>query len=489
LPLPVKVQLVNNANTVCFESVYDSAAVTKNDAARFKARTISNDLFVAVSGSLSGDGSVSNPYRRITDAVVRARADRASGAIPPAHAIRVHVAAGVYVGSFDPASLQNHHEYEVLPIILNVPRLAVLGSTVLVRDDRGLPTGSEPESETILEPDQSLGQNQSLFLVARTADGAVGNGVTVDGFVLDGTEGPYPNSPVFVDQVSDFRISNNLIQHGSFGVSTRLASGTIEGNLLTLNDKAGGSITGGSIARPATVFIYANRALFNGQHGFMTWAVANSPFPVDRGSNTLDLPLLQTTFDRNNPEDLRNIPDTLVVTLSGNDLGVNGVFGIRLFAVVPEGNPTDCSVGIGYRTQDATQPLTAVLTANVLGNTFVANGLWGVGMETGYPCRNDPRRLIITFAGSFEGNSFVTINGRPAALFSFNSWGLDLGGDSLQDYKFAEESTYQVTDRDGELTGFDYDNPLMDPLTGTVLNNTLTVNGVEVPHGRSITPR
>ena len=45
-----------------------------------------------------------------------------------------------------------------------------------------------------------------------------------------------------------------------------------------------------------------------------------------------------------------------------------------------------------------------------------------------------------------------------------------------------------MTDRDGELAGFDYDNPLMDPLAETVLNNALTVNGVEVPHGTSITP-
>ena len=45
-----------------------------------------------------------------------------------------------------------------------------------------------------------------------------------------------------------------------------------------------------------------------------------------------------------------------------------------------------------------------------------------------------------------------------------------------------------MTDADGELAGFDYDNPLTDELVGTVLNNTLTVNGVEVPHGTSITP-
>ena len=49
-------------------------------------------------------------------------------------------------------------------------------------------------------------------------------------------------------------------------------------------------------------------------------------------------------------------------------------------------------------------------------------------------------------------------------------------------------STYAVTDRDGELTAFDYDNPVTDPVSGIVLDNSLSVNGVELPHGTSITP-
>lgn len=67
-------------------------------------------------------------YRRISDAVVRARADRASGAVGPEQAIEIHVAPGTYVGSFDATELQNHPEYEVLPIILNVPNRGCLGS-------------------------------------------------------------------------------------------------------------------------------------------------------------------------------------------------------------------------------------------------------------------------------------------------------------------------------------------------------------------------
>jgi cysteine-rich repeat protein len=38
LPLPVTAQFVNDANSTCFEAVYDSADVIKNDAKQFKAK-------------------------------------------------------------------------------------------------------------------------------------------------------------------------------------------------------------------------------------------------------------------------------------------------------------------------------------------------------------------------------------------------------------------------------------------------------------------
>ena len=89
--------------------------------------------------------------------------------------------------------------------------------------------------------------------------------------------------------------------------------------------------------------------------------------------------------------------------------------------------------------------------------------------------------------GSFEGNTFVG-NERAAALFTLTYWLVSVGENPPYYEKFAEESTYALTDGDGELSGFDYDNPVTEPLSGAVLNNTLTVNGVEVPHGKSITP-
>ena len=443
------------------------------------------DLYVAAFGALKGDGSASKPYRRITDAVTRARAERAFSALPPEEEIRIHVAPGTYVGSYNPAQLKAHAEYEVLPIILNVPTFAVLGSTVLVRDDRGLPTASDSASDAILEPDKSLGPNQYLFLVTRTADGAVGNGVTVDGFVFDGKGGDFPGADVFIDRVSDFRFTNNLVERSAFGVMTRLASGTIEGNLLADNLELGSAVTGGSLAQPATVLIHANRATRNAAHGIGNAVAGWIKLPTDPGQNTLALlEPLQTTFDRNNPEDMPNIPDTLTLTVDGNDASDNGApdslggIGIRVGGIW---HPYD------YTTADATQPITSVLTATISGNTCDRNGAYGVGIEAGSPDRSEPRRFIQTRTVSFEGNTFVG-NGRAPALFTFAYWLVSVGENPPTSEKFVEQSSCAVTDGDGELVGFDYDNPVMDPLSGTVLNNTLTVNGVEIPHGTSITP-
>jgi hypothetical protein len=185
---------------------------------------------------------------------------------------------------------------------------------------------------------------------------------------------------------------------------------------------------------------------------------------------------LQTTFDRTNPEDVRNIPDTLVVTLSDNDVRDNGFIGIRLYA----------KIGRGYQTTDGTQPLTAVLTANVLETRAPATEPMASPWRPGSPGkRSAPVRPHLRRQLRRE----LIRRQRPrGALLDFTRWEASLGLVGPI-YKFAEESTYNLTDVNGELAGFDYDHPVTDPVSGTVLNNTLTLNGVEVPHGTRITPQ
>jgi hypothetical protein len=452
------------------------------------------DLYVATSGSdafvisatrTRGRGSVSDPFVRIIDAVSRARAERAFGVLPAGDEIRIHVAPGTYVGSFDAAALQQHAEYEVLPIILNVPKLTLLGATVLVRDERGLPT-SAATGGTIVAPDTALARNQYLVLVTRTADGAVGDGVTVDGFVFDGKDSSAvdPGATVFIDRVSGFDFRNNLVERSGFGVLTRLSSGTIEGNLLADNLELGAVVTGGSPAHPATLLIHGNRVTRNAAHGVAGAVAGWIKLVTDPGQNTLPLlEPLQTVFDRSDPEDLQNISDTLTITVSGNDVSDNGGTasggtGIRLAGIWP---------AYAYSTVNVAQPLTSVLAANVFENTADRNGSYGVIIEAGDSTRFEPRRLIQNLALALDGNT-LRDNGRSAALFTFTYWYTDIGLTPQIVKKFVEASTYAVTDQDGELSAFDYDNPVTDPVSGIVLGNSLIVNGVGMPHGTSITP-
>src|SRR5262249_17059953 len=169
----------------------------------------------------------------------------------------------------------------------------------------------------------------------------------------------FPGSAVFVDRVSDFRVSNNFVRQTAFGVMTRLASGSIEGNLLAENLEHASIVTGGSVGYPATVLIHANRATRNGAQGFGQVTAGWIKLRTDPGKNMLALlEPLQTVFDRNNPEDLQNIPDTLTITLSDNDASDNGAhdptagIGIRFGGIWPD---------YDYRTADVPQPLTPPL--------------------------------------------------------------------------------------------------------------------------------
>ena len=373
----------------------------------------------------------------------------------------------------------------MLLIILNVPKLTVLGATVLVRDERGLPTNAATGG-TIVAPDTALARNQYLVLVTRTADGAVGDGVTVDGFVFDGkgSLAADPGAAVFIDRVSGFDFRNNLVERSTFGVMTRLSSGTIEGNLLVDNLELGTVVTGGSLVQPATVLIHGNRVARNVAHGIGGAVDGWIKLVTDPGQNTVPLlEPLQTVFDRSDPEDLPNIPDSLTITVSGNDVSDNGGpapggIGIRLAGIWPV---------YAYSTVNVAQPLTSVLAANVFENTADRNGSYGVVIEAGDSTRFEPRRFIQNLAVTLDGNT-LRDNGRSAALFTFTYWVESMGLIPQVVKKFVEASAYAVTDQDGELSAFDYDNPVTDPVSGIALGNSLTLNGVEIPHGTTITP-
>jgi hypothetical protein len=435
------------------------------------------DLYVDANAAAGGDGSTTSPYALITDAVGRARQLRSSAAIPATERVAIHVAAGNYVGTFNATALASNPNQEALPIILNVPNLTLAGATVMDHDSRGLPTGpgNGPQSK-LKSSDLTDSDHQALIVVGRTSDGNAGDGVTVSGFIFgENNEG----LGIVVDRVFDFALLDNAFIHTFIAIITRLSSGVVDGNYFLGNSGIGPGIGGGSINHPAKVTLSRNRSTKTYNSGA---DIRGEPSlrALDLGANTLTLEPLQLLFDRNSPQDAANIPDTLDVLVSNNDFSGNGTSGLVCFAYAF--NPL-----FGYTTADPSQPKTSVIQATVVGNTFNGNGAYGFLAEAGGSLRSNPRALTRTLAGTFTQNTLQG-NGRAGTLFDFIAADVSLGAASIQSFKYLQNSSYQLTDLDGELAGFDYDNPATDPVSGTVLNNTLSVNGAVIPSGTKISP-
>jgi hypothetical protein len=448
---------------------------------------LTEDVYVETYGVPGASGTAADPLPRIGDALARARADRAGGQLPAGGGVRIHVGSGTWTGSYSAAALAANPQYEAFPILLNVPRLDLLGATSLSLDADGLPTGIAAGPLTTLRPDVTLAASQAMVVVGRTTDGGAGDRVRIQGFDFDGQTASARSMAVFADRVTGLDLRGNAVMNVGFGVHTRLASGTIEGNYLVANGDAGAFVSGGSANQPAAIAFRANRVLANGQYGLMAAAVGTVGFPIDLGTNTAALESLQTTYDRTNATDLANLPERLDLVATSNEFSVHTVFGLRLFGAYPQGTAQSCAATVGYGTASAAQPLTAVLHADLRGNAFDFNNFYGLGTELGFPCRNDPRDFDFDLTGSFADDLFAA-NGIGEALLTFTAWPLTLGLDPLTTWKYGSTSTWALSDPLGELAGFHYDNPATDPVGGATLSNSITVNGVESPHGTFLGP-
>ncbi len=375
--------------------------------------------------------------------------------------------------------LANNPNQEALPIILNVPNLTLAGATTLDHDALGLPTGPSSGSQTKLKAGSEIHDaSRTLILVTRTTDGWAGNGVTIAGFTLDenGSSDNPGATAIFVDRVLDFAVVHNAFVHTAVACLTRLSSGTVEDNFFLSLGWLGPAIHGGSTNHPAMVVVRGNRS--TGGNGGMDFRGSPTMRTLDVGANVLAVEPLQLIYDRNNPADVANIPDTLDIRIEGNDFSGNNSYGLWCFGFAPV---------FGYTTSDPAQPITSVVRAAITWNTCTGNGQYGLIVEPVGAFRSNPRQFISSVTFTLQGNVLAG-NGRGPAFFTFLAADVDLFGASIQDFKYLERSAYQATDADGELDGFDYDNPVADPLSGTVLNNMVTVNGVVIASGTKISP-
>ncbi len=429
----------------------------------FEGRALGQSIFVRAGAPPGGNGSAENPYRRITDAVVEARTIRHTAN----KRIIIHIAPGTYVGSYDAAALGGNPALEILPIILNVGKMTLRGETTFTHDDGGLPTGTEAGTETVITSDRPLALGQSILLIAPTTDGMQPTDVTVSDLILDAQITATSNllgRGIIIDRAMDFVIRRNLIQRTSSGITTRLASGIIQGNLLMNNNANGVGAGGGSRNQPAQLAVRSNRATGN-LVGLILGAVPNT-FPLQLGQNELTVPPLQTTFNRADPHDEENIPDRLEATVTENDFSGNGSAGLRCYFLNPQ----------AYNTLDATQPITGAIVTTVRSNLLRSNGDYGIVVDAGFPFRSTPRHFIATFDGMFSENDLGG-NTRAPAFFGFTRLTVSLGVQPRSQFKYLQDSRFDAVDADGEFAAFDFDNPASDPFDGTTLRNRLTING------------
>jgi hypothetical protein len=246
-----------------------------------------------------------------------------------------------------------------------------------------------------------------------------------------------------------------------------MSSGTVKGNLFVGNGFAGAYLTGGNSSFPSKVQVVGNRAFGNTRGGAMLGAFGNT-IPLDLGANNLQSPPLLLS------EDPSTWPNSLSVTVNDNDFSTNVVFGLRCGAYPPD----------NYVKLKSS--LTTSLEATVSGNWFNGNQNYGLVLDGAFPpVPSDKSAVSATFDLALQGNA-MTGNGRAPALLTFERFTVSLGSDSLKDYKYLSQSIYNLNDPDGEVAGFDYDNPIVAPFDGTVLKNTIIINGATQPSGTKI---
>jgi hypothetical protein len=415
------------------------------------------DLYVDATSQPPGDGSQGSPYPTISAAVARARNDRLTMAVPDSETIVVHVRAGEYFGSYVHTGSGN----ELLPILLDVPNLELRGDTVLVFDADGWPTGAVNGTETSLTATTFLGGGfleRFMFLVGPTSDLLTGADVTIGGFVIDGglNGQKYNGVGIGLDRAAGASIAGNVIQRTSYAMFARASTAAIRGNFI--NDcRAGGILTAGPAASPASYLFQDNRSVRNHDVGVTPWATGHvfawdpalTPVPAD------------ALYDANHADVIHN-------DLSDNT-STAGSTGIRCGMFLP-GLPAGQSTGH--------------LTVNIESNRIAGNSI-GFYVDAGFPARSYPQSLTASFHGYFAGNQ-VTASAIVPALITFtDNWTARKQTPSqLSVNKYLEDSLFEFI-VDDELAGFWYDNPSSDPGSGVALDNTLLVNGVPFS-GRNI---
>jgi hypothetical protein len=390
----------------------------------------------------------------------------------------------MYVGTFAPDVLAAHPQYEALPLVIDVPGIALRGATTLALDDYDRPVAVRADATTLIAepPPPAVDGTQPYVLVATTErrDGesvvrSSGNAARIEGFVLSfarcksgdacNANGDCPaedscqlvgrGTGILTHFVRDYMIRGNAITGaGSFAIQHSAASGSTIRNLLTRNSPAGISYIGPT---PGPSKVWQNTSTNLG--GGMVLVCAGGEFTLPTVAHEGNLSVLPRPVDGS-----MNRTD---VEISGNDFGHHIGFGLRIlmfgFVPFPPG-VADCSV-------------------TALRNRITDNAI-GVVVDAGFPYQTRDGVDVDTawtarFSGRFEGNAVEgSAENALVTLTRFTSTRdcRELDPKQPTSFRFLRNSTYTIS-TDGELATACYDNRELDPRSGQPLGNSLQIDG------------
>jgi hypothetical protein len=438
-----------------------AAALTTGDCDATAALCLIVD---AAAAGPTHDGSAAQPYRRITDALARARAFRAGNE----GLIGIAVRAGTYVGTFGDNADGAHED---LPLVFNVPNLEVHGVTSLPLDAAGRPLRPLADSpQTVLTHDGLLANTclTLAFIVVEPAAscdgaGACGPYVAPDGTrisgltLLDGTGGLFA---IMANRTIDLSIRQVWVDAAGGGAWLAFASGTVEEMLVT-GSGYGLQADAGNADHPAHVVFSHNRSIGNVPTGLNLYALTAVDWVQHYlgGAQRATLQVAPTCRSGSNPfycsefhsSDCGMPPGNfLSAEVRGNELQGDGV-GLRLWLSDILDEPS--SVDRGH------------LVATVEDNLLTGTLNYGLDINGGFTPRDqDP--LTIDLDMVLSGNQMH--GGRAPTLIAFQALQALFGSPYFAEQPL-QHSTYRFTDLDGELGGigfkshYDWDNPDCDP--------------------------
>lgn len=406
-----------------------SSAVARAAPASPSQPALHTVIYVDADAAPGGDGSERDPYDNLTDAL--ADAETISGAVV------IEVAPGDYV--IDSS------------LVIDRSSLELRGSSVLIKDNHGWPTGAvAPGTSTRLLGSELLGP-EPLVAVSR-ADGVVVEEVGIRGFVFVPAEG---GIGVWLTRVQGYSVRGNVFGAPAFlGLESTASSGRVESNHFS-GVASGAILEGGYADSPSVVSFRGNRSVQNFTGGVL---LAASSFGVEEG-------------------------DELEADVRDNDLsnnaGAGGSFGFRVFLFGPD---TPLSV--------------AHVHALLQGNRLVGNSI-GIVIDAGFPYRGADRACDErVFSGSIDlrlkdntlRNSLVT-----PALVTLTRRDAALDPETLSEWQYLHRAAFTLSDSQQTLAGAWIDHPARDPFVGTcpgdaaheALENRLRYNGVVLPNGRN----